>query len=482
MKKRLLLLSMTALLFVSAKARTVCQYTVCPSGDMTGYVDAIAIQTAVNGGGIVTLKPGAYYVTQTNPASVGLINVITDTVTIDGGEWNHTTLHMVGTETHPAADWYLFFVQYRDGVTIKNLTIDGSMLDTNAEQTHGIVIREVTNFTAENVRGQYIYGDTAKILYTCNNCQFLNTEHLNNGRSGIAMRGAPPNSLPTYGGITIDGLLCIDVSDQCIDMETGITPGDMVLSNGRVYAPASNPMCMAITGELDANGQPGLRVTMDNWQVYCPMHLFNAGQVTISNSLFDATASGGVTLLIQKASHDVIISDSILMGTGTGYGGVIHLTMHNSGRPSHVQLNNLIIKATPPGVNQSVGIDIYDAANVSIDNVDIQTAVKLYAGVRWRNVISGIDRGYFAVDGLRVNNAYLGVYVQDTTQLPVSMFDTVTVQGSHFRNVTYGIVLENPAYHSTPYVRTWDFSGNVFGEGVGTAVIIGSVFEPPEKE
>ncbi len=67
--------------------------------------------------------------------------------------------------------------------------------------------------------------------------------------------------------------------------------------------------------------------------------------------------------------------------------------------------------------------------------------------------------------------------MNDTTDLPVSMFDTVTIQGSHFRNVNYGIALENPSYHSTPYVRAWDFSGNVFGEGVGTAVIIGSVFE-----
>lgn len=462
------------LLVLTITAKTVCRFDVCPSGDMSGQTDTAVLRARLETDRYVTLAHGNYYFTQID-SQLGLVPILYDNTTIDGGDWNMTTLYMVGTETSPAADWYLFHIRFRDTITIRNLTIDGSLLETVAEQTHGAVIQESSNITLENVRGREIYGDTVKMAYACDNCQFLNTEHLSNGRSGIAMRGQPPIQATTNGGITIDGLLCIDVSDQCIDMETGITPGEMILSNGRVYASPDNAMCMAIVGELDGNGEPGQRVVMDNWQVYCKTYLFNAGQVIISNSIFDATAQGGTALLVSKASHDIILTDSIIAGDGLN--GVIHLTVHNSGRPSHVLLSDLIIKASPPAAMQGVGIDIYDAANVAVNNVTIQTTERLYAGVRWRDVTAGIERGYFAVDGLRVNDAYMGVYVTDTTQLPVSMIDTLTVSDSHFSNTSYGIVLENPAYHSTPYVTAWDFSGNVYGAGVGTPVVIGGVFQ-----
>lgn len=477
----LIILLLVTFLGIVGQSTMTCDYTVCPSGDVTGGVDRDALQAAVDMGGIITIAPGDYYFTKV-PGQIGLINITTDTVTIDGGDWNHTIMHMVGVENAPNADWYLFRLVSRDGFTLRNLTINGEMLQTVAEQTHGMVIQESSNIIVENVRGQYIYGDTAKILYTCNNCQFLNTEHLSNGRSGIAMRGQPPGSQSlTYGGITIDRLLCIDVSDQCIDMETGITPGEMILSNGRVYGENNNSICMAIVGELDASGQPGMRVVMDNWQVYCKTYLFNAGDVIISNSIFhaDNLAQSGTALLIQKTSGRVIVSDSLIVSDGAG-NGAVHITSHNDGRPKHISLNGIIIdiRNTVPG---GTAVQIYNpGGDISLDNVEIININRLDYGVNYTNMTGGLDLGYLAISGLKINNSTWGVKIGSGAPAgSVSVIDTLTVHNSHFRNITYGIDLRNPAYHSTPYVRDYDFGGNVFGEGVGTPIIIGSVFSSP---
>lgn len=454
-------------------------YDIYPSGDQSGQTDTTAFNQLVeqNGGNArISVAPGKYYFTKQGTNN-GLIDLRSQKgefvhgVTIDGQDMNHTTFYMVGTETNQGADWYLFSLNETKKFTLKNITIDGSQLQTVAEQTHGINAIHADDLTVENVRGQYIHGDTAKLIYTCQNCKFYNTEHIENGRSGISMRGSDqdPNSL-TYGGVTIDGFYSKDVSDQAIDMEPGFEPGELILTNGRIYGENNNGLCLSIVG----NGGENNRMNINNWQVYCKTYLFNAGQVLITNSIFDASKNSGPALLLQKASHEVAISNSII--TSDGQGGALKLTVHNSGRPDRVLLSNLIINVKNTTDNSGAAINIYDSQNVSLSNIDIRNEKRLGNGIVYRDVANDIDRGHLSITDVKINNAENGIRISSTSNSP-SMIDTAVITDNHLRNVTTGIRVENPSAHTTKYIRDLVIADNAFGENVTNEIILGSLFQ-----
>lgn len=471
MKNTILFLTavlLIALISVNHKTKAEDNNVILPSGDISGSTDTAYLQALIDSGECQTgcyLGAGNFYFLRQN--SLSMINLDANNhpnrnnVSIYGKGMNNTILYMVGEGAGAGADYYLFHCKCAD-FTLKDVTIDGSMFINPPEQFHGVVSLWGENITLENVRGREIKGDTVKLIGNCFNCNFLNTEHINNGRSGISMRGYA-NDRTRYGGILIDGLYCKDVSDQCVDSEPGFEASEIIITNARVYGRDNNGLCMSFNGF--GNKTP-TRLILSNSEVYCKTYSYNGNTVIINNNIMISEKSN--PLLIQKATGDVIIDGNYLEGTVSG----LHLTVHNSGRPNHIMISDSIIKVTNTITNTGVGINIYDAQNVSISNVDVQSNFPLVTGVVYRDVISGIDRGFLDVTGVKVNGATYGIRISSTAQ-EQTVLDTVSIQGNHFRNVTTAVLIQNST-HGYNYIRGLVIENNLYGENVGTEKIIGN--------
>lgn len=442
-----------------------------PSNDVSGQKDTHNLLWELAHKKHVVLGIGNYYFTKTGLHTLAMIPITKDGITIDGVDWNHTVLHMVGTETNPGADWYLFYLNGRKGFTLKNVTIDGSGMVTSSEQTHGLVSLYSTDMLLQNVRGRFIYGDTVKLGGFADNVRFIDTEHISNGRSGIAMRSYPDSGY-TKGGVTIDGFYAWDVSDQAIDMEPGFEPGELIINNAKIYAREGiTGFCLALTGD-DASSPA--RLILTNSQIYGRVSIYNLSEVIIANCIIDSSQFNGRTLDIRKGSWDLMISNSIIKGNGAG-DGVISMSVHGTGRPNHISLSNLDLIVANTADNTGCGIHVYDCQNVSLANINIQANYKLAYGIYRRDVTSNIDRGYFDISGVKIRNATEGVFIKHSAA-ELSMIDTLSIQGCHFRDVATAIKVNNPEPNTGVYINKWNFDGNLYGANVVNQVVMGSVF------
>lgn len=431
-----------------------------PSNDQSGSQDTYNLLYELETKNHVVLDIGDYYFTKVKPG-LGMINIARDGITIDGQDWNHTCLYMVGNEPNPAADWYLFYLNNKQGFTLKNVTIDGSRMVTQSEQTHGLVSLYTTDMLLQNVRGQLIYGDTVKLGGYADNARFLNTEHISNGRSGISMRSYEDSDY-TKGGITIDGFYAYDISDQAIDMEPGFEPGELIINNARIYARAGiTGFCVALNGD---NASSPARLTMTNSQIYGRVSIYSLREAAISNCIIDSSQFNGRTLDIRRGCQDVMIGNSIIKGNGAN-DGVIYLSVLSGIRPNHISLHDLDIIVNNAVDGSGNAIYLYDCENVSLNNINIQASKRLQFAVYQRSVNPAADRGYLDIKGLKVRNAATGVSLKHSST-ELSMIDTFAVQNSHFRDVGTAVQVNNPEPSVGPYIRDWYFSGNLYGENV----------------
>lgn len=321
-----------------------------------------------------------------------------------------------------------------------------------------------------NNYGWWIRGDTTKLIGSADNVVFRNTEHISNGRSGVSMRSYPDSGV-TKGGLTFEGFYAWDISDQVIDMEPGFEPGEVIINNARIYPRVGfGGLGLTLNGD---DSSSGARLIMTNTQVYGKVMFYNLNEAVINNCILDSTDFPGICLDIRKSCKNIQVGNSLLKGQASD--GLVHMSLHSTGRPDNIQLNNLQMHIANETDGQGVGITAYDCQNISINNVTVTSDMRLSHAIGRRDVIGGVKRGFFAVNGLRVSNANYGVHVSHTSP-GLTMTDTLSVQNSHFSNVGTAVVVHNPEPNVGKYIRDWDFSGNVYGENVNNQVVMGSVF------
>lgn len=399
---------------VLVRARPVLVETFGAIGD-GATDDSAAIRAAAAASGQVEFSPGKTYVLSREGVHARTVAART------GQVWNGNgaTLRLAdGSPTYTS----IVGVQNVDGVTIRDLNLDGNRANQSVEaqlHRHGVYIDGATNVTLENVNARDTAGDGILVWRATDNVTIRGGHLTGAARNGISLTGSGTR-------ILIDGVYIDDITAQPIDLECDTSGAfENITIIGCYLNPGGNDYGLALQGRTATENLRDLKI-VNNYIGGAIIFTHVAGAKITGNTI-DGRGSGKDTVKNVFSATDVQVTGNTILADGTNRGVTIDWTSGQAVERWTLRDNDITSA-------DSYGIFVGGADRVRIAGNRVRGNGNAYAGI---DLQASRALRSVAVEGNEVTGYKRGVHA---SRFGTGVFQTLRITGNYADDEIPGMI------------------------------------------